>query len=69
MEHLSLLQKIIATLLLSTSYPFLNLFSGDFIMQDLAIVEIHAAEGGDDSKLLVKDQFAIYQCYADRERL
>ena len=69
MEHLSLLQEIIATLLLSTSYSFLNSFSGDFIMQDLAIVEIHAAEGGDDSKLLVKDQFAIYQRYSVRECL
>ena len=40
-----------------------------FNMKDLAIIEIRAAEGGDDSKLLVKDQFAIYQRYSARECL
>lgn len=30
------------------------------------IVEIRAAEGGDDAKLLVKDQLAIYQKAATR---
>lgn len=38
-------------------------------MKDIAIVEIHAAEGGNDSKLLVQDQFAIYQRYSVRECL
>lgn len=27
---------------------------------DAVLVEIRAAEGGEDAKLLVKDQFAIY---------
>ena len=35
-------------------------------MKDKAIVEIRAAEGGDDSKLLVQDQFVIYQKFAKR---
>lgn len=30
------------------------------------IVEIRAAEGGTDAKLLVEDQFAIYQKVASR---
>ncbi len=33
------------------------------------IVEIRAAEGGQDAKLLVVDQFAIYQKAAARYRL
>jgi len=33
------------------------------------IVEIRAAEGGDDSKLLVEDQLGIYLKAASRERL
>lgn len=33
------------------------------------IVEIRAAEGGQDAKLLVKDQFAVYRKYMGRECL
>lgn len=33
------------------------------------IVEIRAAEGGDDSKLLVKDTFAIYNKMAARRKV
>ena len=33
------------------------------------IIEIRAAEGGSDSKLLVEDQFVIYQKMAIKERL
>lgn len=33
------------------------------------IVEIRAAEGGMDAKLLVQDQFAIYKKMATRYRL
>lgn len=33
------------------------------------IVEIRAAEGGDDAKLLVQDQFVIYNKMAVRECL
>jgi protein subunit release factor A len=33
------------------------------------IVEIRAAEGGMDSKLLVIDQFNIYKKMGDKERL
>jgi protein subunit release factor A len=33
------------------------------------IVEIRAAEGGEDSKLLVKEQLTIYEKYADRRGL
>jgi protein subunit release factor A len=33
------------------------------------ILEIRAAEGGDDAKLLVEDQFAIYARLADRRGL
>jgi len=34
-----------------------------------AIIEIRAAEGGDDAKLLVQEQFAIYVKMAARRRL
>jgi protein subunit release factor A len=33
------------------------------------IVEIRAAEGGEDAKLLVIDQFCIYARLAERRRL
>lgn len=33
------------------------------------IVEIRAAEGGDDAKLLVKEQFRIYGRLGSRRRL
>ncbi len=33
------------------------------------IVEIRAAEGGDDAKLLVEEQFKIYVRRAQRRRL
>ncbi|MBK7073064.1 MAG: PCRF domain-containing protein [Myxococcales bacterium] len=33
------------------------------------IIEIRAAEGGADAKLLVAEQFAIYQRLAARRRL
>lgn len=33
------------------------------------VVEIRAAEGGEDSKLLVRDQLAVYVKAADRGRL
>ena len=33
------------------------------------IVEIRAAEGGDDAKLLVQDQFNIYKKYGVRRSL
>jgi protein subunit release factor A len=33
------------------------------------IVEIRAAEGGDDAKLLVQDQFALYQRLGARRGL
>lgn len=36
---------------------------------DSVIVEIRAAEGGDDSKLLVEDQFVIYGRLAARHGL
>jgi protein subunit release factor A len=35
-------------------------------MSDSVLVEIRAAEGGDDSKLLVRDQAAIY-CLAAKK--
>lgn len=38
-------------------------------MEQELILEIRAAEGGDDAKLLVKDQVAIYAKYAMRNRL
>jgi len=37
--------------------------------QDIVIVEIRAAEGGADAKLLVSEQLAIYLCLADQRRL
>lgn len=36
---------------------------------DKCIVEIRAAEGGEDSKLLVEDMFAIYKKMAVRGSL
>lgn len=33
------------------------------------IVEIRAAEGGQDSKLLVEDQYNIYKKYMNRRHL
>lgn len=36
---------------------------------DAAIIEIRAAEGGDDAKLLVADQFALYARMAARRGL
>jgi len=33
------------------------------------IVEIHSAEGGEDSKLLVREQFSIYARWATRRGL
>lgn len=33
------------------------------------IVEIRSAEGGEDSKLLVRDQFKIYVKYCERRKL
>ena len=41
---------------------------GTTIMEKL-IVEVRAAEGGHDAKLLVGDQFSIYQKLAERESL
>jgi protein subunit release factor A len=38
-------------------------------MTNKIIVEIRAAEGGQDSKLLVEDMFAIYGKLCTRERL
>lgn len=38
-------------------------------MKTTLIIEIRAAEGGDDAKLLVHEQFAVYQKLAVRERL
>jgi protein subunit release factor A len=35
----------------------------------MPIVEIRAAEGGQDAKLLVEDQFAIYVRLAERRGL
>lgn len=35
-------------------------------MKESVMVEIRAAEGGDDSKLLVRDQMAIYAKFAKR---
>jgi protein subunit release factor A len=39
------------------------------IMKDTIIVEIRAAEGGDDAKLLVNDQYDIYCKYCALECL
>lgn len=36
---------------------------------ETVIVEIRAAEGGDDAKLLVKDQLKAYVSYASRRGL
>jgi len=33
------------------------------------IIEIRAAEGGDDAKDLVKEQFSVYITYCKRRRL
>jgi protein subunit release factor A len=33
------------------------------------LIEIRAAEGGDDAKLLVADQYKIYERMANLERL
>jgi protein subunit release factor A len=38
-------------------------------MLESVIVEIRAAEGGEDAKLLVDEQFAIYARRAARSRL
>ena len=38
-------------------------------MKETIKVEIRAAEGGMDSKLLVNDQYEIYRAYAVRESL
>lgn len=38
-------------------------------MSDAVVVEIRAGEGGDDAKLLVKDQVKIYEKYAGRRGL
>ncbi len=38
-------------------------------MKSSIIVEIRAAEGGADAKLLVAEQYAIYDKLAVRERL
>ena len=35
----------------------------------MTIVEIRAAEGGDDAKLLVREQFNIYYKFAKRRGL
>ncbi|HEY8378182.1 MAG TPA: hypothetical protein VIK91_16920 [Nannocystis sp.] len=37
--------------------------------KDELIIEIRAAEGGDDAKLLVYEQFSVYQKLAAREHL
>lgn len=36
---------------------------------EMLIVEIRAGEGGEDAKLLVKDQFSLYTKFAARRRL
>jgi len=38
-------------------------------MKSCITVEIRAAEGGEDAKLLVRDQYEIYKRYAKREGL
>jgi protein subunit release factor A len=43
--------------------------AGQAAMKTTLIIEIRAAEGGDDAKLLVHEQFAVYQKLAVRERL
>ena len=36
---------------------------------ETVIIEIRAAEGGDDAKMLVRDQFNVYYQYAVRRGL
>lgn len=43
--------------------------AGQAAMKTTLIIEIRAAEGGDDAKLLVHEQFAVYQKLAVREHL
>jgi len=38
-------------------------------MEQELILEIRAAEGGDDAKLLILDQLEIYNKYCTRNRL
>ncbi len=38
-------------------------------MKETMIIEIRAAEGGDDAKLLVYEQLAVYAKLAAREHL
>lgn len=38
-------------------------------MKEKVIVEIRSAAGGDDSKLLIKDQASIYRSYCAQECL
>ena len=38
-------------------------------MKSRIVLEIRAAEGGDDAKLLVYDQLAVYARYAERHGL
>ena len=38
-------------------------------MKETIKIEIRAAEGGLDAKLLVNDQYGIYRAYAGRECL
>jgi protein subunit release factor A len=39
------------------------------VMREVVIVEIRAAEGGADAKLLVRDQIKIYDRLAKQRRL
>jgi len=48
------------------SAPYFN--KGDKMKEDITI-EIRAAEGGMDAKLLVNDQYDIYRNYCRRECL
>jgi hypothetical protein len=41
----------------------------DLTMTETILIEIRAAEGGDDAKLLVTDQLRAYCKAANRERL
>jgi protein subunit release factor A len=45
----------------------MDMLSGGILMS--VIVEIRAAEGGEDAKLLVKDQIGIYSKYCIRRGL
>ena len=38
-------------------------------MKDIILIEIRAAEGGSDAKLLVHDQYEVYRRYAVQEGL